>query len=149
MAGTRIFPCDEITHSLFPRRSRRLISIGAHSLTGDRSNVDDALSDPRSVFVLTDRELRESPSLLFDAWRMFLRVDSLAPGGATEAVTFDHHPEAGEHHVATRHLEDDGVEPVHEQDLIVRGLAVNVNLFPRLHRVEIRGQSAKRHRRLL
>jgi hypothetical protein len=59
-------------------------------------------------------------------------------------VPLHRHPDAGEQEPARGHFEDDGVEPVHEEDFVVGTLAMNVDSLQRLHGIEIGGQGAER-----
>src|SRR6266511_4650915 len=102
--GTRISPLGSIHHSvsLFLTSSSRFMSYVA-------------LSFPRAILTVNDAEHRVGRALWFNAGVVTIRIEAFTAGGCRQPVLVDPDQERAEHHLASRHLEDDGVEPLDEQ----------------------------------
>jgi hypothetical protein len=56
-----------------------------------------------------------------------IRIEAFTAGGCRQPVLLDPDQERAEHHLPSRHLEDDGVEPLDEQVFERRRLTRDIN----------------------
>src|SRR5512134_996857 len=120
-AGTRIAPRSGISHSYSECRLTRLMSMALH--------VDHRLRHPNVAFA---RDAERGVGCALDLHRRLVvrHVHRLAPGVAGQERAVEPDGEAAEEHLAGGHLENQGVQPLREQELVVGCLALDGDFLP-------------------
>src|SRR5690606_12711616 len=144
MPGTRISPEAAMRQAWSDLRSSK-----PRSMSNIPSNVDDALSEPAPFGQLLDAQARERRPLDLDAGRVPGKIHALAVRHGLKLAAFDLHVVPAEEHAAGRHLVDDGVQEIDEEQLDVRGVAADVRGVVRSDALRIGDRGRQRERRLL
>src|SRR5690606_32639624 len=121
--GTRMLPVGSMRQTDSDSLFSKLRSIAARP----RSNVDDALREPRAVRALLDAQARQRRTFDLDDRPVLFDVDALADRRGFEARVLDFHLVPPEEHVARRHLVDHRIQEVGQDQLDIRRLAADLD----------------------
>lgn len=114
-----------------------------------RSNVHHALRDPRAIVAAPHLERRVGRALDLDRRPVARDVDRLAPRGGLEPMIRDPALAAPEQDTARRHLVDERVQPVGEEQLVVGRRAADRDRDLGRHERRIGHDGRERDRRTL